>query len=430
MSAKKANNTTDKVQQLQRKLYLSAKMSLSRRFHALYDKIYREDILYRAWREVCSNKGSAGVDRQSIEDVQWYGVEKLITEIQEELKTNSYRPQPVKRVYIPKADGKKRPLGIPTVKDRIVQTATKIVVEPIFEADFKECSYGFRPKRNAHQALKDIRKACNNKGMYVLDADISSYFDNINHEKLLMLVEKRISDRRVVKLIRKWLKTGVLEESGHKRSEKGSPQGGVISPLLANVYLDYLDTVWERHYKHLGKLVRYCDDFVVVCKNHKKVSHAYSAIKLILGKLELELNPEKTRIASLWGGKEGFDFLGYHNRKVPMKTISGREYWALEQWVSKKAEKRIKEVVKEELNNTTTYKDLKYVTQKLNLKIVGWRNYYGLSPIRVLIRLDRYITMRLVRWYNRKKQRRKWKAFYELARTFRDMGLKWVAFAS
>lgn len=430
MNVQRTNNAKEKVQELWSKLYQSAKRSSSRRYHALYDKVHRKDVLYQAWQKVRTNQGSAGVDRQTIEDVQYYGVERMIAEIQETLKEGTYKPAPVRRVYIPKSDGKERPLGIPTVKDRIVQTATKMVIEPIFEADFKECSFGFRPDRNQHQALEVIRKACNNRGMYVLDADIKGYFDNLNHEKLLMLVGKRISDRRIIKLIRKWLKAGVMENGVKIKSDKGSPQGGVISPLLANIYLDYLDTKWQNHYSHLGKLIRFADDFVIVCKNHKDVSHSYKAIQLIMNRLSLELSKEKTQIVNLWGGKEGFDFLGYHNRKVKMETNTGREYWALERWISKKAERRMKEKVKELLNNATTYRDLEDVIKDLNKKIVGWRNYYGLSPTRVLLRLDRYILTKMVSWVNKKKQRRKRKAFYELAETFRSLGLKRVAFTS
>ncbi len=241
-----------------------------RRFHALFDKVYRKDVLYLAWHKVRANQGSAGIDKRTIEDIEFYGVEKLIEEIQDELKQGKYNPPPVRRVYIPKKDGAKRPLGIPTVKDRIIQTATKIIIEPIFEADFKDCSYGFRPKRNQHQALEEIRKACNNNGNYVLDADIKGYFDNLNHEKLLMLVGQRVSDKRVLKLIKKWLKAGAMENGVKVASDTGSPQGGVISPLLANIYLDYLDSKWDKHFSHLGRLIRYADDFVIVCKNHKK----------------------------------------------------------------------------------------------------------------------------------------------------------------
>lgn len=430
MNVQRTNNTKEKVQELWSKLYQSAKRSSSRRYHALYDKVHRKDVLYQAWQKVRTNQGSAGVDRETIEDVQYYGVERMIAEIQETLKEGTYNPAPVRRVYIPKSDGKERPLGIPTVKDRIVQTATKMVIEPIFEADFKECSFGFRPDRNQHQALEVIRKGCNNRGMYVLDADIKGYFDNLNHEKLLMLVEKRISDRRIIKLIRKWLEAGVMENGVKIKSDKGSPQGGVISPLLANIYLDYLDTKWQNHYSHLGKLIRFADDFVIVCKNHKDVSHSYKAIQLIMNRLSLELSKEKTQIVNLWGGKEGFDFLGYHNRKVRMETNTGREYWALERWISKKAERRVKEKVKALLNKATTYRDLEDVIKDLNRKIVGWRNYYGLSPTRILLRLDRYILIKMVGWVNKKKQRRKRKAFYDLAETFHALGLKRVAFTS
>ncbi len=293
MSAEKLTTPKEKVRKLQRKLYQSAKRNKVRRFHALYDKLYREDILYEAWKRVKANDGSAGIDEQTIVDVEDYGVERMVEDIQGELKGNNYNPPPVRRVYIPKSDGSKRPLGIPTVKDRIIQSAMKLVIEPIFEADFKDCSYGFRPKRNQHQALEVIRKACNNRGNYVLDGDIKGYFNNINHEKLMLLVERRISDRRISKMIRKWLKAGIMENGSYEECAIRSPQGGVVSPLLANLYLDYLDTIWERHYRSLGKLIRYADDFVIVCKNYKDVSNSFKAIKVVMSRLELELNMEK-----------------------------------------------------------------------------------------------------------------------------------------
>lgn len=236
----KANNTEEKVRELQRKLYLSAKANSKRRFHALYDKVYRKDILEEAWRRVKANKGSGGIDDISIEHVQIYGVDKFIQEIQEELIDNSYHPKPVRRVYIPRKDGSKRPLGIPTIKDRVVQMATKMVIEPVFEADFKESSYGFRPKKSQHQALSKISYHCNNGGYWVLDADIKAYFDTINHEKLIKLIEMRISDKRIIKLIRKWLDSGAVTNEGHEKTEIGAPQGGVISPLLSNIYLKLL----------------------------------------------------------------------------------------------------------------------------------------------------------------------------------------------
>lgn len=219
----KANNTIDKVRQLQRKLYLSAKENRKRRFHALYDKVYRKDILIKAWKLVKANGGSGGIDKISIEDVVAYGEDKFIEEIQKELQEYKYHPLPVNRVYIPKKDGSRRPLGIPVIKDRVVQMAAKIVIEPIFEANFKSSSFGFRPKRSAHQALDLILKKCNSGGWWVLDADIKSYFDNISHDKLIILVEQKISDRRILKLIRSWLKAGIMDKSKYKESLIGSP---------------------------------------------------------------------------------------------------------------------------------------------------------------------------------------------------------------
>lgn len=243
MNVQKTNNAIDKVQELQRKLYLSAKKSKGRRFHAIYDKIYREDVLAKAWKQVRSNGGSAGIDNKTIKYIEENELEEFFEEIKSELKGGTYIPKPVKRVEIPKSNGKIRPLGIPVVKDRVIQAATKIIIEPIFEADFSCESYGFRQKRNQHQALESIRKACNNNGNWVLDADIEGYFDNINQDKLMRLIELRVNDRRVLKLIKKWLRAGVMKDGTFSESEIGSPQGGVISPLLANIYLNYLDYV-------------------------------------------------------------------------------------------------------------------------------------------------------------------------------------------
>ena len=302
------NNSKEKVRQLQNKLYLTAKKCSSRRFHALYDKVYRDDVIYEAWKRVKANQGSSGVDGITIEDIEASGVNRYLTGIQTELKSGTYRPLPVRRVMIPKPDGSQRPLGIPCVKDRIVQMATKIAIEPVFEADFKDFSYGFRPKRSAKQALEVVRKACNNKGYYVVDADIEKFFDNVNQDKLMALIELRISDRRIQKLIRQWLKSGILYGDILEISELGTSQGSVISPLLANIYLNTLDRLWEKYGLTHGILVRYADDTVIICKNKKSANHALTLLQYIMGKLDLKLHPVKTKIVCMWDGQEGFDF--------------------------------------------------------------------------------------------------------------------------
>jgi group II intron reverse transcriptase/maturase len=240
--AEKAINTHEKVRDFQNRLYLTAKADRKRKFYALYDKIYRNDILEEAWKRVKQNGGTGGIDKVSIDDVKTYGEEKLLGEIAEELRTGKYRCKPVRRSYIPKPDGRKRALGIPTIKDRIVQMAAKIVIEPVFEADFQPCSYGFRPKRSAKQAMDRIFEVSDKGGaLWVIDADIKVYFGSINHDKLLLLIKQRITDRRVLKLIKGWLKAGVLENGKYSENTLGAPQGGVISPLLSNIYLIYFD---------------------------------------------------------------------------------------------------------------------------------------------------------------------------------------------
>jgi len=259
-ASKLANYTYVKAQELWKTLYLCAKESPKRRFHALYDKVYRPDILAEAWRRVRRNQGSGGIDGFTIEYIVCqYGERRFLNEIYLELKQNRYHPQPVRRTYIPKGNGDQRPLGIPTIRDRVVQMAMKLVIEPIFEADFKECSYGFRPKRNAHQAISRIRKASRNKH-WLVDVDIQGYFNNIHHDKLMLLIQQRVSDRRILKLIRKWLEAGMMEEDQFHNTSSGAPQGGVISPLLANIYLNYMDTLWQKTFSHLGELIRYVDD--------------------------------------------------------------------------------------------------------------------------------------------------------------------------
>lgn len=425
-----ANNTNDKVRELQRKLYLSAKASKKRRFHALYDKVSRYDILQEAWLRVRANRGVGGIDQMSLKDVEEYGVFRMLVEIKESLERGKYHPSPVRRVYIPKKDGGKRPLGIPTVKDRIVQMATKIVIEPIFEADFKPCSYGFRPKRSAHQAIETIRQRCKDKGWWVLDADIKGYFDSINHDKLMQMVGRRISDRRILKLISKWLKAGVMEEGEYRQSNIGAPQGGVISPLLSNIYLNYFDTIWQEEYEHLGTLVRYADDFVIISRTRKQISHAYATVKMIMRKLDLTIHEGKTKLVNLWNGKQGFDFLGFHHRWNQKRNKAGKTYYVFAQIPSAKAMKKMRQSVRELLGNRSTLKqDMKELIEVLNRKIVGWKNYYGLIYAKAkLNQIDWYIINRFALWYNHKHQRKgRHKRRPKIYRNIYGLGLKKLA---
>jgi len=406
VNAQKANDTKGKVRELQRKLYIAAKSNGRRKFHALYDKVYDMPTLAEAWKRVKANGGSSGIDGMSIQDTEGYGVEKILHEIQNMLIDGNYHPQPVKRVNIPKPDGKKRPLGIPTIKDRIVQMATKIIIEPLFEAHFKDTSWGFRPKRSAHQALEQVREACDNNGWWVVDADIRGFFDNINHEKLMKLVEVRINDRRVLKLIRKWLEAGVTENGEYRESSIGSPQGGVISPLLANIYLNYFDTLWERDGKQLGKLVRYADDLVIICRTRKSAEHALKLVKEILERLELELHPEKTKLVHMWGGKEGFDFLGMHHRFMQVDNRRKIKLLKVHQYPGKKAMRKMRETIKTILSKRKLLKEsVAEIVDRLNPKLRGWKNYYGLRlAVKWLAKIDWYVQETLTRWWNKKRQ--------------------------
>lgn len=421
------NNSKEKVRQLQNKLYLTAKKCSSRRFHALYDKVYRDDVLYEAWKRVKANQGSSGVDGVTIEDIEERGVNRYLAGIQSELKSGTYRPLPVRRVMIPKPDGSQRPLGIPCVKDRIVQMATKIAIEPVFEADFKNCSYGFRPKRSAKQALEVVRKACNNKGYYVVDADIEKFFDNVNQDKLMALIELRISDRRILKLIRQWLKSGVFYGNILEISELGTSQGSVISPLLANIYLNTLDRLWEKYGLTHGILVRYADDTVIICKNKKSANHALTLLQYIMGKLDLKLHPVKTKIVCMWDGKEGFDFLGMHHRRMTTETRQGRTFQETYQYPSRKAMKKMKSAIKSNVNSRSLLiareEDL---IKNLNPKITGWKNYYTTKTSDKWMKaLDWYIICTFTRWYNKKHQRRNYMSKVGYVRsTLYEKGLK------
>ena len=355
------------------------------------------------------------------------GIEKYLIDIKAELQDGTYRPSPVKRVMIPKPDGSERPLGIPTVKDRIVQMATKIAIEPVFEADFRDCSYGFRPKRGAKQALEVVRKACNNKGYYVVDADIEKFFDNVNQDKLMKLTEQRISDRRILKLIRQWLKSGVLYGNNLTIAELGTNQGSVISPLLANIYLNTLDRLWEKYGLTHGILVRYADDTVIICKNKKSANHALNLLQYIMAKLDLNLHPVKTKIINMWDGTEGFDFLGLHHRRFSKINKRGNRYGETYQYPSKKAMKKMKRIVKENINQRyLLVKTEEELIEILNPKIIGWRNYYRTRNDRKWMNaIDWYILCTFCRWNNKKRQHtRKLKGLYETKQRLREKGLQ------
>jgi group II intron reverse transcriptase/maturase len=398
------------VRGFQRKLYRAAKESPQRQFGILYDKICMSSTLQVAWKRVSANKGSAGVDQETINEIKEKGVEKFLNELQNELLEEKYCPNKIKRVYIEKSNGSKRPLGIPTVKDRVAQMAMKLITEPLFEADFLDCSHGFRPKRDNKEAAQKTHKLSNTH-KWAVDVDLKGYFDTIPHEELINLLRRRIIDKKVLALFRKWLKAPVVEDGQTKASDIGAPQGGVLSPLLSNIYLHEIDKLW--HENKTVKLVRFADDMVFMCRSKRQAEWVMEKLRSQLEEMKLTLNEDKTEIKHVG---EGFEFVGFKYRE----TYSTRQKRLVRtKYPRAKSMKKIRSSIKETLKSLPLGMTLREVIGRINPKLRGWANYFKIgNSYGAGWKLHRYVCDQLRLFWRRRKQLkringcRKWKNAY------------------
>ncbi len=374
----------DKVRALQHMLYRAAKADPGRRFHALWDKVLRRDVLWRAWVAVRSNDGAPGIDRITLDQVEQYGVSRLLDEVASELRQGQYRPLPARRVFIPKPGAnEQRPLSIPAVRDRIVQAAVKIVLEPVFEADFLPCSFGFRPRRGQHDALQVVIDEAWRGRRWVVETDIANCFEAIPKEKLMQAVEERVADQSVLKLLRVILRAGVMDAGVVRHSVTGTPQGGVISPLMCNVYLHRLDRAWDS--RAYGVLVRFADDVLVMCVTRQQAEAALERLRVLLADLGLEPKEAKTRIVHLEEGSQGFDFLGFHHKWVRSRGVRGRRgVTFLARWPADKAMQRARDRIRELTVRSRLRLSVETVVGDINMFLHGWAGYYryGHSTVR------------------------------------------------